>query len=1006
MSEAQAEAVDADPAGEAALRALRGASDVLQEWWADYSLHPSEWECVEWEEGRFTSLNLSGCRQLASLPAEIGQCVALTSLNLSGCEQLAWPPQSMHSAKTTELVSYFASLLALLRGKLASQDASADVAILFCAFATVEANAATVGAAVEADTSLAELTDASGRRAIDVAHKECRRKMMAALYLLGRYDVDATPPRHISATAAVVAATDHSEPDAKPPLPRRALKAMREAEQVLAELEGRNGLDPRFVVAVLAVYVDTTVADGDKEKLRAAATRLTNVVVTEVDSLSGKVGQVIAQRSGSAKAASTDASTRKRASSAADAAADAQADAQPVKRMSVGSAATQQRYTFLLVLELADRGLSEAILHDHVAGENLPLARSIAFDFANSIGHLHDKGRVHGDFKDLNGVRIGETWQLIDMDVSCEIGQAFGSKVPSSGYCPPEMAKVLLDATDSDSVVDTKRLSGYTASEAYDLWSFGVVLFHLVFGRSLWHTDQNDNVRHDDLRVLACVPNGQALTQVLNKGLRSGERRGATTDLKVAAALLRKLLEPDAAKRLGYFNNYGDDAAMQAVLEEPFFQMGAVRDEQLDSIERAAKAAAQAAKASEQAAKAAEQNTLTLISMGEEQRSELRLTRKVLLKGIFEASEVTTPTTFAVLRAQLPSEEVRAQALSLQLADDGSGFKASGEVVDLVLDRFEEGKGWWDALAKVGAGIAARDVGESLSGITAGLGRLVEAEKLYFYLVDELTGEPVRDESGVYPIEITKPAEVVPKLLPVMQVGMHAMSLFNGVAALPRMFGAPVPSIPEEWRKAAQTSVEILKQESSVEAFGAVHASAMDAGEKAETMRGAALRDLQRFFETHDKDRRYAGLRRIGDGDGAALWTALPDVEVNAALERRCQERRQEERVHDQLMQSALRRLEEGAPSAAAGGGHSGGAQEDLQAEKEKWLREKERLLQEKEAENERLLQEKEKWLREKAELEHKVQSLVSQVASVGTITDRRRARNQVALASHREHEQ
>ncbi len=62
----------------------------------------------------------------------------------------------------------------------------------------------------------------------------------------------------------------------------------------------------------------------------------------------------------------------------------------------------------------------------------------------------------------------------------------------------------------------------------------------------------------------------------------------------------------------------------------------------------------------------------------------------------------------------------------------------------------------------------------------------------------------------------------------------------------------------------------------------------------------------------------------------------------------------------------------------------------------QKLLLEKEEALREKE----------EKWLREKAELEHKVQSLVSQVAAVGTITDRRRARNQVALASHREHGQ
>ena len=81
---------------------------------------------------------------------------------------------------------------------------------------------------------------------------------------------------------------------------------------------------------------------------------------------------------------------------------------------------------------------------------------------------------------------------------------------------------------------------------------------------------------------------------------------------------------------------------------------------------------------------------------------------------------------------------------------------------------------------------------------------------MYFYLVDELTGLPVRGAG--YPIEITTPAEIVSKLLPVMQVGMRAMSLYNGVAGVAQMVGYPVPKVPEAWRKGAQSSVEMLKQ--------------------------------------------------------------------------------------------------------------------------------------------------------------------------------------------------
>ena len=90
------------------------------------------------------------------------------------------------------------------------------------------------------------------------------------------------------------------------------------------------------------------------------------------------------------------------------------------------------------------------------------------------------------------------------------------------------------------------------------------------------------------------------------------------------------------------------------------------------------------------------------------------------------------------------------------------------------------------------------------------LGELMTKETMYVYLIDELTGLPVRGAG--YPKVITTPAEIVHKLLPLMQVGMRAMSLFNGVAGVARMVGYPAPKVPEEWRKGAQSSVEMLKQ--------------------------------------------------------------------------------------------------------------------------------------------------------------------------------------------------
>ena len=128
---------------------------------------------------------------------------------------------------------------------------------------------------------------------------------------------------------------------------------------------------------------------------------------------------------------------------------------------------------------------------------------------------------------------------------------------------------------------------------------------------------------------------------------------------------------------------------------------------------------------------------------------------------------------------------------------------------------------------------------------------------------------------------------------------MRAMSLYNGVAGVAQMFGYPLPKVPKKFRRGAQGAVELLKQESSVAAFGAVHEKAKDKDEKNESVRGASLRELEAFFATNDTSRGYAGLRRIGDpSDGTAVWTLLTnDEDVEKALAERANQRRAEEEL-------------------------------------------------------------------------------------------------------------
>eukprot|EP00964_Phaeocystis_antarctica_P071278 scaffold43467_cov65-Phaeocystis_antarctica.AAC.6 len=118
--------------------------------------------------------------------------------------------------------------------------------------------------------------------------------------------------------------------------------------------------------------------------------------------------------------------------------------------------------------------------------------------------------------------------------------------------------------------------------------------------------------------------------------------------------------------------------------------------------------------------------------------------------------------------------------------------------------------------------------------------------------------------------------------------------------------------MPEDSLKEVKKLVELLKQKSSVEKFGVVHdreVMSLEEANKAEaeTVRGKSLRELQRFFTKEDADSTFAGLRRLGNDDGTAVWTLLTDEkEVRAATKARAKERLTEQAAQEELVHALL----------------------------------------------------------------------------------------------------
>ena len=736
-----------------------------------------------------------------------------------------------------------------------------------------------LGGAVKMDRSIAFQTNDEGKRAIYIARPTCQEAMKAGLRFLGTFDVDKVPPLHLSKTSCVFAAAKH-EGDKEFPV---ALKAMREVDQVLNEIRGRTGVDTEYMVGIQAVYVAKNVV-AEYRKLVEKECSNKELAFHVTDLFEEAVYALIKERNKG---------ERRRKYEKQKGAEDANSNST--------SATRGHGYQYLLVLDFGDRSLSDAISHEHITGGNNPfIVRKIMSDLGQALQMLHETGRIHADLKGANTVRVGLKWVLTDMDAACEIDKEFGSKAPSSGCCPPEMAKILLAASTDETAGNINHLKTYKGNIAYDLWSFGILLYHLVKGRPLWSVNKNYDV---DPNVLLTINN------ITSDNLRKNQlhlKRGSSSEDKCAYDLIRKLLEPNPEVRL---KNFG---LMKMVLDDhPFFLSMGVDDPAEEKIvklfvERFDKVDVGLRKIDERT----KRMEVNLVKLSEQLQYELVNTRKVLLKGIFEATDVHCPTVFVISNEELPEAEIKLNhKLIIGLKEDCSGFEFS----EFYKTRFDKGMKWIDRLKDFGAGVATGDPDKVFGPLKDYFKELIEGEKYYLYLIDELTGAPV--SAGPYPIEITIPSEVVPKLMPLMEVGMKAMSLYNGVGGICRMFCVPVPKM-SEWLDGANQSIELLKQESLVEKFGMLHEEVISANKSdKKTVRGESLRQLEEFLKEKDEKNNFAGLRRVGAHNGMSVWTTLNDHEIPIALEARAKERQLEEETTKQSADKRVKELENGKQS-------------------------------------------------------------------------------------------
>jgi hypothetical protein len=154
-------------------------------------------------------------------------------------------------------------------------------------------------------------------------------------------------------------------------------------------------------------------------------------------------------------------------------------------------------------------------------------------------------------------------------------------------------------------------------------------------------------------------------------------------------------------------------------------------------------------------------------------------------------------------------------------------------------------------------------IGDILTGSTEAFNSF-EQDQLYFYLIDEGTGQVVDIADGVYPIEINPRSLLSETYMPLVMQSFRLLKAFNSVTSI---FGR---EIPENIMEAAQKYLNTKNDDigSTIVPAGLEHRMVVH------SVRGTAeLSELKDFYAKHDSKSTFGGLKRRSDNKGNVIFT-------------------------------------------------------------------------------------------------------------------------------------
>jgi len=378
------------------------------------------------------------------------------------------------------------------------------------------------------------------------------------------------------------------------------------------------------------------------------------------------------------------------------------------------------------------------------------------------------------------------------------------------------------------------------AQRTIDIWQFGTLLYRAMAGKDLFPANDHDNLA--DVRDLTKIYHWTDATK---------EDKLADVNDHEARELLYKILCKDPRMRPQSF---------KTVLQDDFFQIDGNKKGVKQTLNKLRKNMDEVKEGQARI----EKGIIELKHLAKETLEQVRRSEEVLRKAVFESTEIRTPTCFVILPNKLGDHmPENAEHENAEMQEHLQG------IAEEALCFTEEAEGGEDEEGgEEGEGLEESQKGSSKSAIGRAQRKLMLVKKrmdkwlnskiydkpVYLYLVDELTGMPMDGDSDqpTYPIEITSPKEKLRELVPLMCLGITAMSLVSNGGGLARMFGIPVPKLSSTAKGSMRAFANKMSKANSAEQFDCLQASIGDAKQSDSTVvtkqiRGKALRKICEF---------------------------------------------------------------------------------------------------------------------------------------------------------------